>query len=263
MRGMLHWASLQYVLFASHDPTYKASIYFKRAFNQASCPTGLFEALGYQPEITKQEMRLLGWYTSLWTLQEACLRTDMLLCNHNCEILEATKGVTVALEDVVALANYVTDSAPLDAVTDPGSADSRRFDSVLHEIALGGEFDALVRGGKYPRAFLEVFELLEWTKLKELDSIRPEAITLLGAERYCQDSRAEAIMSVLGVTDWSTRAVGEGKNRNMVLGTYPLEFLRAAAERLGASFFKRIDTYTTHLDNCTPLSRITTPPSIG
>jgi hypothetical protein len=240
MQAMLHWASLYYMLFASHDPTFKASTYFKAAFNQASCPTGLFDPYQYQPSVTKEEMRPLGWFTSLWTLQEACLRPDMLLCNSDWEVLHSTRGVPIALDDVVALTNHITNSAPLDAITDPGSAESRQFDSILHETTLGGEFEALVRGGRYPRAFLEVYELLERTNMKELNSMRPETITLLGAERYCEDSRAEAIMSVLGVTDWYTRATREGKNRNMVLGTYPLEFLRAAANRIGASFFNAV-----------------------
>lgn len=47
------------------------------------------------------------WFTSLWTLQEACLRPDMVLCNRNWTPLTAGPDTIVTLDGVVGLINYI------------------------------------------------------------------------------------------------------------------------------------------------------------
>jgi hypothetical protein len=51
-----------------------------------------------------------GWSTSLWTLQEACLRPDMALCNADFEILVLGKETVVTLDSLAALLNFATGS---------------------------------------------------------------------------------------------------------------------------------------------------------
>ena len=47
------------------------------------------------------------WFTSLWTLQEACLRPDMVLCNRHWQPLTAGEQTLVPLDHLVTLDNYV------------------------------------------------------------------------------------------------------------------------------------------------------------
>lgn len=47
-----------------------------------------------------------SWFTSLWTLQEACLRPDIILCNKDFEILTVGHNTLVTLEELAALLNY-------------------------------------------------------------------------------------------------------------------------------------------------------------
>ena len=45
-----------------------------------------------------------GWFSSLWTLQEICLRPDMWLCNAGFEFFAVDNGaVLVAFNALVAL----------------------------------------------------------------------------------------------------------------------------------------------------------------
>ena len=68
----------------------------------------------------------------------------------------------------------------------------------------------------------------------------PSPIKLLYAAnlRQCTSSRAPVIMSALGVTDWYETAKTESKK--LVLGRYPLAFVREAASKFGASFYTSI-----------------------
>lgn len=63
----------------------------------------------------------------------------------------------------------------------------------------------------------------------------------LGQTRTCRERRAEAIMSVVGVTSWHRRHVemyGDlPPDTDIVLGAYPLEFVRDAAEKMESLFY--------------------------
>ena len=45
------------------------------------------------------------WFSSLWTLQEICLRPDMRLCNKNWEVLAVGEHeqLHVGMDDLIAL----------------------------------------------------------------------------------------------------------------------------------------------------------------
>ena len=76
--------------------------------------------------------------------------------------------------------------------------------------------------------------------MSELNEMRPETIAVLGSRRYCQDSRAEAIMSVIGATNWYTESNSASRRHSstsMVLGTYSFLFVEEVFRKLGASFF--------------------------
>jgi hypothetical protein len=109
----------------------------------------------------------------------------------------------------------------------------------------------LIQYGKYQRGFLELVELFDRTGMKDLHIIKRETIMLLGSQRYCQDSRAEAIMSVLGVKEWktslSTQVATQLSAENLVLGQYPLKFVQDVAKELGAAFFNSLSVSFTNL----------------
>jgi hypothetical protein len=50
----------------------------------------------------------LGWFTSLWTLQEACLRPDLAICDKDWNLLATENGTVITLDCLVALANFLT-----------------------------------------------------------------------------------------------------------------------------------------------------------
>jgi len=75
------------------------------------------------------------------------------------------------------------------------------------------------------------------------DLVEPSRLSpfVAGSFRSCTGQRAEAIMSVMGITDWYTshiRAHGTPPAQDkLVLEKYPLEFVRETAQKLGAAFY--------------------------
>ncbi|KAI0131404.1 hypothetical protein F4814DRAFT_167846 [Daldinia grandis] len=51
------------------------------------------------------------WFTSMWSLQEAIMRPDVLLCNGNWEMLEIGNGIPVALNDIAAFLRVCSGTA--------------------------------------------------------------------------------------------------------------------------------------------------------
>ena len=151
-------------------------------------------------------------------------------------------GVPVPLDGLVALSAHVLDHALTSTVAlDPEEAASHRFDSAFLEISSSEKLGALVRGGHYPRGYIELFAVLERTGLEDLHVINRESIMKLGSQRHCKEGRAEAIMSVIGATGWFIEAPRTETLRelekDLFLGLYPTLFLRETAEMLGARFY--------------------------
>jgi hypothetical protein len=48
------------------------------------------------------------WFSSLWTLQEVCLRPDMVLCDKYWKPLVAGQGTAITLDHLIALINFIT-----------------------------------------------------------------------------------------------------------------------------------------------------------
>lgn len=94
-----------------------------------------------EQEADNDKASLNPWFTSLWTLQEICLRPDMLICNASWEFLEIRQNVAVAFDELVALYQANT------------KADEKR----------GSYPDR-----RKPRAVTELIHLLEYTGLSSL-----------------------------------------------------------------------------------------------
>ena len=77
-------------------------------------------------------------------------------------------------------------------------------------------------------------------------------ILIQGNTRQCTGRRAEAIMSILGITNWFKEVSDPSeRERDMVLGMYPLSFVNEAVKVIGPEFFlaqKGITSTYTSLD---------------
>lgn len=210
-------------------------------FDSASTATELFQPYEYRAGIHRSDMIPLRWFTSLWTLQEACLRPNLLLCKQDWEILSAGSQMSVSLDDLIALMRWIVhDLASFETLCDSDSTQSHQLDSTYHKITSARKLEALIHGGKYSRGFVELFELLE--RISMLEDPERETITRLGVQRHCSEGRAEAIMSVIGATNWWTEALrsGHNANANIVLGLYPLAFLREVVSIIGSQFYNSV-----------------------
>ncbi|KAF2727373.1 hypothetical protein EJ04DRAFT_557431 [Polyplosphaeria fusca] len=177
------------------------------------------------------DMRELNpWFTSLWTLQEVCLRPDMWLCSRDWKPLSCSGMVPVPLSGVVAVIQ-----------TQNEAIKERAMKSPLNKTPVA------------------IFELRLWrlkSELHKLLDLDRAAIITLGDRRHCTERRAEAIMSALGTVEWYNKALSDHGPENLhktletdlVLGKYPLAFLNELARKVPADFFgafRRANTKST------------------
>ncbi|KAJ4245094.1 hypothetical protein NW757_010104 [Fusarium falciforme] len=149
------------------------------------------------------------WFTSLWTLQEICLRPDMLIASRNWNLL-ALNGIPVAFDEIVALDNAIR------------KAENRNV---------------------FPKAVTEVKSLLARTGLSHLASMTHLSILGLCDKRFCLERRAEAIMAVMDATEWFGAAKNDQeREQNLVLGYYPLNFVQEVQRKVGSAAFFQSDT---------------------
>jgi hypothetical protein len=183
---------------------------------------------------TAPEDSINGWFSSLWTLQEVCLRPDMRLCNKNWEILGVGENgkTVVGMDDLVALAaggNFTSVSQIVESNT------LEHVDA--SELQLQ---DPLDRTWVRSKATEHLWELLDLSGLDHLLNASLATILMLGNQRYCKKNRAEAIMSAIGVTDWYNHHERRTESTEFCGGSpdqYPLSFVREAAEKIGADFY--------------------------
>jgi hypothetical protein len=165
------------------------------AFEAANAPIELSEASSTVPN---------AWFTSLWTLQEICLRPDMIPCNEQWEPVTISNHIAVSFIDLIAL------------------------------IAATSEMLASTQVPKGVYQLVRMFDKIEMTDLLVLSQAK---ILNLGNQRYCHERRAEAIMSAVGVTDWFQNCTTDSRERELVLHRYPFPFVNELRLKLGACFF--------------------------
>jgi hypothetical protein len=196
-------------------------------------PLELFDSTS--ADLSAPEALVNGWFSSLWTLQELCLRPDMRLCNKNWEILSVGRhGETiVGMDDVIALAEGGTFQLASDSLgtnlLEPVDAKELQSRDPVHKIAIRS------------KATEHLWELLDLSGLEHLLNASQATILALGNQRYCKENRAEAIMSAIGITDWynhpEDRPDSSARMYDGSLDQYPVSFVREAAEKIGAEFY--------------------------
>lgn len=158
------------------------------------------------------------WFTSLWTLQEICLRPDMLLCDKHWRPFTLS-NFKVPVDHLIALLA----SASWNEYVAKSTSEGRDFPSGVHELLL----------------------LFQDTRIMDLPDLMPMNALILGDQRYCESRRAEAIMSVVGCTTWFHDDIhNDPGNRRLILGRYPLAFVEEMRQKLGAAFFATVDHST-------------------
>jgi len=197
----LGWAYLTFLEMSGLEDSNKAAVPFNELIDSP-----MYDNKG--PSVEVAEMRdgqVLpnGWFTSLWTLQEICLRPDMLLLNQSFEFLSLTPDQRpLSFSDIISILYLIPD-----VPRSPGAT------KVLMHI-LGNE-----------------------AGFKNLLTPSRTQILAMGNCRQCSNERrrGEAIMSAIGATKWFKNPIdGQGE---LVMGNYPLGFINEIREMVGSGKF--------------------------
>lgn len=185
---------------------------FENAWNRANCLVPLWDLDSGKP---------CGWFSSLWTLQEAMLCPNIELCSRDMEVLVDPRGVPITL---AALLNLSTSSVVVNSDVSSVPLSSTGTDP-LADIKPPTGLELLHRVNFYTG--LDVF----------LVRASPISLISLSGNRESSDSRAPAIMAALNVTDWYCASPPGAAQEELVLNCFPLAFVREAARKCGAKFF--------------------------
>lgn len=183
-----------------------------------------------------------AWFTSLWTLQELCLRPDMWLCTVNWDMAGIGDNQPLTIMAIVVTWNKfwhktrggvkpaeLADSEPWD---DRWSWENHRNEPTRSHIALA-----------------EISQWARITGLTHLTDLTPSYLLALGDVRACTSRRAEAIMSAIGATKWYSEVPESLHDDNLVLGRYPLAFIRELQSKDPVNFFASIAKFDDAVSN--------------
>lgn len=198
----LEWLSLDFMIDNRFAKDINAARQRQMVLQQDSSQLELLISISQEESRIVSHMEMNPWFTSLWTLQEICLRPDMLLADSSWDLAKLN-------------------SEPIS------------FDEILSFNVLSN-FD---KAATAPRSVDHLMALLINTGLKELLSITRARLLGLGAHRFCLERRAEAIMSALGATTWFSPSAQDMPIEDLVLDQYPLSFVNEALEKMGPVAF--------------------------
>ena len=172
------------------------------------------------------------WFSSLWTLQEAMLCPDMTFVTRDWVPLNDRSRTSIPLDTLFTFIDTVQSLWHNDMPYMPFTAGPIQNFS-RYQIAQETNDD---RRSEWPEGPRQLHDLCVVTRIDNLlESPSPIGLLLLANSRQSTGSRAPAIMSALGITDWYKP--GMNAQMDLVLNIYPLEFVKEAATKLGASFY--------------------------
>ena len=206
--------------------------------------------------LSNEEERLPSWFTSLWTLQEFCMRPDMILYDRHWRPLRISDDDVIHLDEFIAIVScaMTTMMRPWRFYDFHGDFLKREcFSDLKKEFECVDKVDKEIQGlvsrghdykKLWPAGPAELGLLVGGTQLVYVYQ-GPAKILRFGDMRYCSGRRAEAIMSALGATEWYqeymrhlTIASGQVVSEpNLVLGKYPAVFLNEVVQKIGSDFF--------------------------
>ncbi|KAL4989654.1 hypothetical protein BDW68DRAFT_186312 [Aspergillus falconensis] len=164
------------------------------------------EEISGDAENNEEEVIPSAWFTSLWTLQEIMIRPDMIMLDKNWRPLAVGNKLLITLDSLVSLA---------------------------------GELSAIRGAPKGVATLTSMFYDHHLSLLRTESRLVP---LVLGANRVSTSPRAPAIMSAIGATDWFRgRTLQQFQSPEeadqLVLGSYPLDFVEEVRSLCGAEFF--------------------------
>ena len=172
------------------------------------------------------------WFSSLWTLQEAMLLSSLTFVSRDWAPLEDRLGSAIPLDAFFGILNTMEsvwfDDKPYQIWTDG---------PIVRYTArqMSREFQPSER---WPSGASQLLGLCKGTRMDNLlESPEPAGLLVVANTRQSTSSRAPAIMSALGITDWYKPNDGSHGKADLVLNCYPLPFVREAATKLGARFY--------------------------
>jgi hypothetical protein len=175
------------------------------------------------------------WLSSLWTLQESVLCPDMQLYNSSWERLDDRGGNPLTLKTIMVFLPASLYCFTSLKIKDMPSSDPQ---GAWEEMAFENEGKKV----DVPRGVYLLRRCVATTRLDLVLTIGLPAIVFASANaRKATYSRAPAIMSAIGITAWYKDAMQQqpgSENREIVLNSYPLAFVREAAEKQGALFWE-------------------------
>ncbi|KAL2822277.1 hypothetical protein BDW59DRAFT_163867 [Aspergillus cavernicola] len=161
-----------------------------------------------------------AWFTSLWTLQEITIRPDMILLDKHWRPLAVGNKLLLTMDSLLSLVGE-----------NSGVEDTPKGVATLISVYKDRHIGSMGRDNR-----LNPF--------------------LLGAHRVSTSPRAPAIMSAVGATAWFRGRTLEQfqspeEADQLVLGIYPLDFVKEFCDLSGAAFFScwtNIATLVMHED---------------
>ncbi|KAK8044389.1 hypothetical protein PG993_004413 [Apiospora rasikravindrae] len=195
----------------------------------------------YNAEQTRSRARPVTWFSSLWTLQEALLCPGIELYSRNWTRLEDNRGCAISLSTLTNFLDLTRQLLHTEGILSTVSiaTPGEYYQALLSARAECGQSDLY----DLPMAVSNLRFLMDLTGLSNILSGRSISRVFVGAStRECTSDRAPAIMSAIGITEWylerpPARLTNLWMRREpLVLGVYPLRFLRAAFEKDGSQF---------------------------
>lgn len=223
LRKALKWLALRYL----------------RATN-LSAPIGINASLGLAAEAASEPVELMnkgspvGWFTSLWTLQEASLCPNLQLVSRDWTEFGDGKS-SLSLSTLLASVGVMKEYAGIEnpRVFFGSFAEPYREKVVMKDNSTR----------TWPTGVRSLVKFSRDVSLNRvLKDLHPMTILTDASRREYTGDRAEGIMSAINVTDWWREAKGHGLGiatgrPPATLDGYPLPFVQEAARKLGAAFF--------------------------
>ena len=213
---------------------------------EARHASGLLAASGPRSALSNKIDTLMepaNWFSSLWTLQEAMLCPDITFVSRDWVPLNDKAGTPVPLDAFFSFIDTVEtiwrNGMPYKIFTEDTIRRYSKYNNLLgsDEHFQSAEHQYL----KWPNGPRQLQDLCLVTRMDNLiESPSPISLLMVANTRQCTGSRAPAIMSALGVTDWYKSKPTKKTDDDPVLDNYPLAFVKEAASKLGASFYESV-----------------------
>ncbi|MCJ1371187.1 hypothetical protein MMC20_002402 [Loxospora ochrophaea] len=219
----LHWLCLAYLRLTNDPDIYDSDGFLDDARVQANHPAQLMGNFIQRRDLGND---VPDWFSSLWTLQELYLCPHMMLMNQAFELLRDAQDSPISFESLVTIiemANATTALVSIRGSPMPGVRDEKTYPISNWPMGPAQLIDLVIAQGLSPHYRSRTNALIQ------------------GNTRQCTGRRAEAIMSVVGATDWFRDMENQGGN--LVLGMYPLAFVREVAHKTGPDFYLSQKTF--------------------